>query len=332
VLRELDVLYAAGWRGSVFFVDDNFIANRREVLSLLPEVERWQEEHGWPFAFYTEASVDLATQPKLVEAMVAAGFTTVFLGIESPSAESLRETHKLQNLRMELNESVARITRAGLEVYAGFIVGFDSDGPGIFQVQRTFIDGLPIPAAMIGILTALPRTGLWRRLEKEGRLLRNATGDHFARPNFVTKLDEATLIAGYRNLLAGLYSADSYYARCAHMVDELGKPRRRSVGLRDLGMLLRITLYVGVLSPRRRHFWKLMARALRRPHSLTQALSMAVQGEHFIRYTREDVLPRLDAALADVARERAAPTPRTAPPPPPSVLEGGLPRLTQLRH
>ena len=304
VLRELDALREWGWRGSVFFVDDNFIANRRAVAEALPAVARWQEEHGRPFEFYTEASVDLATQPRLLSAMVEAGFSTVFLGIETPSAEALRETQKLQNLRMELHEAVARVTSAGLEVYAGFIVGFDADGPGIFAVQRDFIGSVPVAAAMIGLLTALPRTQLWRRLEREGRLRRDCSGDQFGRPNFVTALDEATLLSGYRSLLASIYDAEAYYARCAQVIDHVGAAPAAAMPAGALAKLLRIVLRVGVLSPRRRHFWRLLARALRRPHTLRRALGLAVQGEHFIRYTREEVLPRIDRALEEVARER----------------------------
>src|SRR5918911_2307181 len=145
LLGELDALRATGYRGSVFVVDDNFIGNRVAVAAMLPHLTRWQREHGFPFELYTEASVDLATKPELIDAMVGAGFTSVFLGIESPSPESLKETHKFQNLRLDPRESVRRITRAGLEVFAGFIVGFDSDGPGIFEGQRTFLSSVPLP-------------------------------------------------------------------------------------------------------------------------------------------------------------------------------------------
>ena len=306
VLGELDALRAWGWRGSVFFVDDNFIANRKEVSHVLPEIERWQEAHGRPFEFYTEASVDLATQPKLLEAMVRAGFSTVFLGIETPSPEALRETQKLQNLRLGLDESVERITRAGLEVYAGFIVGFDADGPGVFEVQRSFIDGLPIAAAMIGTLTALPRTQLWRRLEREGRLRRDSTGDQFGRPNFVTMLDEEQLMKGYESLLASIYRPDAYYARAAKVIDSIGPGRRASLRRGWMGVLLRILLKVGLLSPRRGHFWRLVGRALRKPNTVPKALALAVQGEHFIRYTEEEVVPRVKRALVEMRRERQA--------------------------
>jgi len=301
VLHELDALYRLGWRGSIFVVDDNFIGNRREAAKLLPEIARWQDAHHHPFELYTEASVDLAALPVLVESMVTAGFTTVFLGIETPSAESLRETRKLQNLKLPLQESVMRLTRAGLEVYAGFIVGFDSDGEHIFEAQRAFISGLPIAAAMIGLLTALPNTALWRRLEKEGRLRSSSTGDQFGRPNFDPVLDERKLLEGYRQLLADIYEPAAFYARIEALVRDLGRGKARSVSIDALLMLVRILIGVGVLSPRRFHFWRLFFKSITRPYAFSKAMSMAVQGEHLIRYTNEDVLPRIDLALAELA-------------------------------
>jgi radical SAM superfamily enzyme YgiQ (UPF0313 family) len=305
VLEELDQLFALGWRGSIFVVDDNFIGNRREAAKLLPEIARWQTEHGRPFELYTEASVDLASLPALVDSMVQAGFTTVFLGIETPSAESLKQTRKLQNLKLPLQESVMRLTHAGLEVYAGFIVGFDTDGEHIFEAQRSFIDGLPIAAAMIGLLTALPNTALWRRLDKEGRLRSDATGDQFGRPNFDPVLDERMLLKGYRDLLASIYSPRSFYARCEKLVRELGPGRPRSFSLQALTLFFRILWGMGLLSPRRRHFWRLFSRSMWRPYAFAKAMSIAVQGEHLIRYTHEDVLPRIDRALAELAAETA---------------------------
>src|SRR6266436_5939516 len=307
MLRELDALYELGWRGSIFVVDDNFIGNRRETAKLLPEIARWQSEHGRPFELYTEASVDLASLPALVDSMVEAGFTTVFLGIETPSVESLKHTHKLQNLKLPLQESVLRLTRAGLEVYAGFIVGFDTDGDHIFEAQRTFIAGLPIAAAMIGLLTALPNTALWRRLEREGRLRSDATGDQFGRPNFQPVLDERVLLEGYRDLLGDIYQPEAFYARCERLVREVGRGRSRRCSLDAIPMLFRILVGMGLLSPRRFLFWRLFFKAMRRPHAFARAMSIAVQGEHLIRYTREDVLPRIDRALAELAAEAARP-------------------------
>jgi len=304
VLAELDALLETGFRGTVFVVDDNFIGNRKLVAKLLPRIEEWQRAHGWPFELYTEASVDLAAMPKLVDAMAAAGFSAVFLGIETPEPASIKEAQKLQNLKIDPAEAVHRLTRAGLEVYAGFIVGFDSDGPGIFEAQRNFIAALPIPAAMIGILTALPSTQLWRRLERENRLRGPSSGDQFDRPNFDTAMDEAELLRGYRELLGGLYTADAYYDRCEKVIDEIGVAHPVSYRPGGLRALLKAAFRIGVKSPRRRRFWRLLRRSLRKPHTFARAVAMAVQGEHMIRYTAEDVLPRLDAVLRALPRER----------------------------
>jgi radical SAM superfamily enzyme YgiQ (UPF0313 family) len=312
VLAELDRLRATGYRGSVFFVDDNFIGNRVAVAALLPHVRAWQEKNGFPFEFYTEASVDLASKPELVDSMVATGFSSVFLGIETPSPESLKETHKLQNLRQPSDEAVRLITAAGLEVYAGFIVGFDSDGPEIFELQRSFISSLPVPVAMIGILTALPGTQLTRRLEKEGRLrIVSSQGDQFDRPNFQPTMDERTLLEGYGELLGRLYDPKAYYDRCILLVTTVGKPKVQPHWRPGaFGVLARSIWKLGVLSPRRREFWRLCGTTLRRaPHAIARAIELAIQGEHLIRYTREDVLPRLSRALEAMPRT-PAPTSR----------------------
>ena len=307
MLAELDALSRTGYRGTLFVVDDNFIGNRRAVAALLPHVQAWQEERGFPFELYTEASVDLASQPQLLSAMVAAGFSTVFVGLESPSTESLRAVGKLQNLRMDPAEAVLRLTHAGLEVYAGFIVGFDTDGPDIFQAQRAFVSALPIPTAMVGLLQALPGTALWRRLEREGRLRPGCGGDQFDRPNFVPTLDEGALIEGYASLLASLYEPEAFYRRCERVVDEIGRGAPHHLRPGGISALLRAALAIGVLSPRRRLFWRLLWRALRcNPSAFARAVGQAVQGEHLIRYTREDVLPRLERTLVEIACGRAS--------------------------
>lgn len=324
VVAELDALRALGARGTLFFVDDNFVANRRAVARLLPVLRAWQERNGFPFVFATEASIDLATHPELVAAMVHAGFGQVFLGIETPSVEALAQAGKSQNLRMPPERAVAALTRAGLEVYAGFIVGFDSDGPDIFERQRAFISGLPIARAMIGLLTAFPGTRLWRRLEREGRLRGAPSGDHVDRPNFVPALDERTLLAGYRGLVASLYSPDAYYRRCALHLDAV--PIRRgalahSIGNGSLVALGRAAWRLGVRGRRRRLFWSLLARGLRRGTGLLpRAVMFAIVGESLIRYTEEVVLPHIDAALAELDRpldpglDAAPRSARAAPP------------------
>jgi radical SAM superfamily enzyme YgiQ (UPF0313 family) len=304
VLAELDALHTLGWRGSLFVVDDNFIGNRREVARLLPLVAQWQERHGRPFDLYTEASVDLATQPDLVASMIDAGFTAVFLGIETPSSAALTETGKKQNLRMDPGRAVAELTAAGLEVFAGFIVGFDSDTPEIFDRQLEFIGKMAIPRAMVGVLSALPGTALWRRLEREGRLNKRAVGDQFDRPNFLPVMGEETLLRGYRRLLSELYSAKAYYHRCALFLEQAvfhTGPHRKG----GLGAFWRAIWRIGVKGSRRWHFWRLVQKGLARGSSgLTAAVTLAILGEHLIRYTEETVLPRLDRALAESEAER----------------------------
>jgi radical SAM superfamily enzyme YgiQ (UPF0313 family) len=327
VVAELDALHALGARGTLFFVDDNFVGNRRAVARLLPLLRDWQERNGRPFVFCTEASVDLAMHPDLVAAMVDAGFTQVFLGIETPSAEALAGARKTQNLRMPQERAVEALTRAGLEVYAGFIVGFDSDGPDIFDRQLAFISGLPVARAMVGLLVALPETRLWRRLEREGRLRAASSGDQFDRPNFVPAMDERTLLAGYRRLLAAVYSPEAYRRRCALHLDAVPLRRGamgRSIRDGDLRALMRAVWRLGIRGPRRRLFWSLVARALRRgPDLLPRAVMFAIVGESLIRYTEEVVLPRIDATLAAIEDGRrprpagAAPiAARPAPGPP----------------
>lgn len=305
VLAELEVLRGLGWRGSVFFVDDNFIGNKRAVKQLLPEVARWQKDHGYPFSFYTEASVNLAADARLLRMMLEAGFDSVFLGIETPSPEALRGAQKKQNVGVDLREAVDTITRAGLDVMGGFIVGFDSDGPEAFAAQRDFLDAAPLPLAMIGILTALPGTQLWRRLEREGRLRDTSDGDAFARPNFETAMGDVALLEGYAELMRDVYSPGRYYARCTAVVERIGKPIATSrVTIDDLVITARAVARIGILSARRKHFWRLLARATTRgSHALRRAITFAVQGEHLIEYTEHTVLPRIEHALRQTPRE-----------------------------
>ncbi|HEX6203209.1 MAG TPA: B12-binding domain-containing radical SAM protein [Thermoanaerobaculia bacterium] len=300
VLAELDALAARGYRGTLFFVDDNFIGNRPAVRRLLPELAEWQRRRGYPFELYTEASLDLAADDELIDDMVEAGFTAVFLGIETPSAAALAGAGKTQNLRLDPVRAVHKLATAGLESMGGFIVGFDQDEPSIFGEQQRLIRDAPVPLAMVGMLTALPGTALWRRLEREGRLREASAGDQFARPNFRPVMEERTLLTGYAELLRALYAPAAYFRRCedfvrlARRTPGRGRPRPE-----HLLTLLRTAFDAGVKSPWRRHFWRLLGSASRRPHTLRWAVSHAVMGQHLIRYTRDEVLPRIERALAE---------------------------------
>ena len=300
VKAELQALLATGYKGSVFFVDDNFIGNKKAVREFLPELLAWQTAHRYPFEFYTEASVNLADDDALIQAMVQAHFTSVFLGIETPSVEALKLTGKRQNAAVDLVQAVDHLTRSGLEVMGGFIVGFDSDDPTIFEAQRRFIASIPVPLAMVGLLMALPGTALWRRLEREGRIRETATGDQFGRPNFVPAMDERKLLEGYHTLLGEIYRPDSYYARCEAFLSRWPRPAiNRLPSLDELKAFARAIVGIGIASPRRWHFWRLVASSARKaPHALSLAVTLAIFGEHLIRYTEKTVRPRVQAAIA----------------------------------
>jgi len=214
LLAELNALFELGFRGDLFIVDDNFIGNHKRALELAQKLEEWQKSHNHPFLLYTEASIDLAERPELIEAMVKANFFYVFIGIESPSTESLTEAKKFQNLRRDPLESIRLIQSKGLWVTAGFIVGFDSDTEAIFKQQRDFIERAAIPWAMAGFLQAPPTTPLYNRMLKEGRLLVEDTmTSNFDPPNFRTVLPLPVLLQGLRETLIQLYSPSAFYDR-----------------------------------------------------------------------------------------------------------------------
>ena len=307
--RELDAILATGFRGSVFVVDDNFVGNRKETLGLLGPLAEWMQSHHFPFQFFTEASVDLAGCKDLMAGMVAAGFDCVFVGIETPSREALRETHKGQNLAVDLNEAIDTLIRSGLDVTAGFIMGFDADDGAALDRQREWVLRSPIPQAMIGILTALPGTQLERRLTREGRLIERASGETFGRANFKTKVPESTLLRIYRATLAQIYSPEEYFARCLRAL----RLRPRAEGHFSLPWSYAFRCVVssmwrqGVMGKYRKTYWKFLGQTLRyTPQRLARAIALAVAGEHMIRYTHEAVLPRLADAIEEVRLEDAA--------------------------
>ncbi len=295
VIAELEAMFQLGYRGTVFFVDDNFIGNLKAVKKLLPVIINWQKNHGRPFEFYTEAGIGLAMDSELMRDMVDAGFTSVFIGIETTSTYALEQAKKFQNLRMEPSDAIDRITQAGLEVMGGFIVGFDSDTEETISEQQSFLSSQPIPIAMVGILMALPGTALWRRLKSEGRLRSCSTGDQFSKTNFVPVMNERTLIQHYAMLMAHLYSPKEYYKRCEKYLNSSPQQRiSRTSTVGEIIALLRAIWHVGIVSSRRFMFWRLITKAFTKGRAgIRQAVVHAVQGEHFIRYTEENLLPRL---------------------------------------
>jgi radical SAM superfamily enzyme YgiQ (UPF0313 family) len=316
-LAELEAMRATGFSGPVFVVDDNFIGNKVAARKMLARLAAWNGAQDEPFDFFTEASVNLADDDTLIAGLRAAGFSSVFLGIETPSREALLETNKRQNTHLDLEQAVEKLVRAGLEVMAGFIVGFDADDETIFERQHEFISRSPISMAMIGILTALPGTQLWRRLAAEGRLSGDSAGDAAFRPNFATRLPEATLVEGYRRLLTRLYEPRAYFSRALRTLslqrDLPARPTRRPLYY-SLHALAHSLWSQGVRGRYRAAYWQFLLRAaLTAPHHLGAAVALAIHGEHMIRYTFEDILPRL-------AETAAAPRPAPVPAPEPPLI------------
>jgi radical SAM superfamily enzyme YgiQ (UPF0313 family) len=287
VLAEFDVIYRQGWRGPVFLVDDNFIGNKKCVRALLPRLVEWMRNHKFPYSLFTEASLNLAEDADLLRMMREAHFTRVFLGIETPVEESLKETTKFQNLRKDLLSSVRLIQAHGIEVMAGFIVGFDSDPKDVFERQIRFIREAAIPLSMVGLLNALPNTQLWRRLKAEGRLLKESIGNNTVIDlNFIPKMDTEELLAGYRKILETIYSPKEYFERASAFLSQLGAAARSPIVFSDVMAVARSLWRQGLLSNYRKEYWKFMAQSLHRHRQhLDKAITLAIMGHHFFELT-----------------------------------------------
>ena len=286
IIAELDGLYNIGWRGPVFFVDDNFIGNKAYLKAhLLPALIQWQKGKK-QIPFNTEASVNLADDEPLMQMLVKAGFDTVFIGIETPNEESLAECNKQQNKNRNLLQSVKRMQRAGLQVTGGFIVGFDSDTPSIFQRQIEFIQESGIVTAMVGLLNAPPGTGLYARMREEGRLIGLMSGDNVdGTTNILPKMGLDALREGYRNMMHHLYSPEHYYERVMTFLREYKRPKiRNPLDFQRLLALLRSSIRLGIFGKERFQYWKVMFWTLfRRPQLFTLTITFAIYGHHFRR-------------------------------------------------
>jgi len=311
LLAELDALLATGFRGRIMFVDDNFIANPNDVRLLLPDLAAWRRRTGALFDFFTEASINLADDPQLVRLMTDAGFAVVFVGIESPSQDSLRETRKVQNLRRDLVEQVRSLRRAGLDIWGGFILGFDHDDPAIFERMIDFVTRSGIAYATVGVLTALPNTPLYQRLAREGRLRPDGeTGDMFALTNVITKLPLDVLLEGYSRVLEALFSPDAYFERCREHLRHwrAAATLERATTIEDLRVVARSLWRQGIRGSYRRAYWRFLTWVVRHDRrKLALAFAQACAGHHFITYTHETVLPDMRSHLE---RARADDAPR----------------------
>ncbi len=288
IIAELDSLYALGWRKSIFFVDDNFIGNKKQIKSdLLPALIEWRKNKvGMPFS--TEASINLADDPELMRLMTQAGFNTVFVGIETPNEDSLIECSKNQNKGRDLVESVKILQRAGLQVQGGFIVGFDNDSPSIFQQQIDFIQKSGIVTAMVGLLQAPLGTRLYERMQKEGRLVNDFSGDNVdGSTNIIPRMGLEPLREGYREILSHIYAPKYYYERVLTFLREYQPPKIRvPLDSQYILALWRSIYQLGIRGVERVQYWRLFFWALfRRPRLFPLAITFAIYGFHFRQVT-----------------------------------------------
>lgn len=297
LLRELDAIHALGHRGLVDIVDDNFIGNKRDVKKFLPKLIAWQEKHGYPFEFATEASVNLSSDDELLGLMQKANFATVFVGIESPDEETLRQTQKSQNTKRELASSLQKIYSYGMWVSCGYIVGFDGERGSVSKGVTDLISASSTPIAMVGLLFALPGTQLTRRLEREGRLHKtfdrvtdNGTqrGDQCTSGlNFETLRPKLDILRDYRQVIASIYSPEAYFDRVQRVAVDLNCSQKRLKlklrhYLRDMRALGRIFWRQGVRASYRNYFWRTLWSILRKnPRSLRYGINLMAFYLHF---------------------------------------------------
>ncbi|MFZ3044466.1 MAG: B12-binding domain-containing radical SAM protein [Desulfatirhabdiaceae bacterium] len=284
IIAELDCLYASGWRGSIFFVDDNFIGNKGYIKTqLLPALIDWRKDKKG-CVFFTEASINLADDPELLDMMVTAGFDSVFIGIESPDEVSLTECHKTQNKNRDLLESVNIIHRSGLQVMGGFIVGFDSDMPSIFKRQIDFIQKSGIVTAMVGMLQAPPGTRLFDRLQLESRVVSTFSGDNVdGTTNIIPRMGLDRLLGGYQFIMKQIYSPKNYYRRVRTLLkllktSEINQP----INFQRFLSFFRAAFRIGIMGTERFRYWQLMLWTLIcKPRQLPLAVTLSIYGHHY---------------------------------------------------
>jgi radical SAM superfamily enzyme YgiQ (UPF0313 family) len=321
MLAELDRLYELGYRGHVDFVDDNLIGNRKALRLFLPELKAWQEAHDFPFELSTEASINLADDNDLLSAMREANFFALFVGIESPDADTLVAMRKKQNTRRSLVDSVHKIYNAGMFVTAGFIVGFDSEKTSVGEPIAEFIERAAIPAAMVGLLYALPNTQLTRRLEAEGRLHANhdvaATtgGDQCTTGlNFETLRPLRDVLEDYKHVLERVYEPNSFANRLETLSSLLKRPSsRRDLPAGDLrgrtGALQLVHRIVTALPEAREPFWRVfLACARENPNATRMIVAQMLMYLH-LRPFSQQVIAAIDRRIAALDQGSVAPAP-----------------------
>ena len=285
VIAELDAIYNTGWRSSVFIVDDNFIGNRKKVRLILKEIALWMNEHNKPFVFSTEASISVADDIEIVNLLKECNFSGLFVGIETPDEESLKSCGKIQNLGKDLREKVKFLQRNGLEVKGGFIVGFDTDTVSTFDRMIEFIQNSGIVTAMVGLLHALPKTKLYERLHKDGRILNEASGNNTdSTLNFIPVINKDILLNGYKTILHTIYNPKNYYSRIIVYLNEYrefasGSKMKLSLMINAISRSIWV---MGIIEKGKLHFWKMIFwTLLHKPKLIAEAITQSIYGYHY---------------------------------------------------
>ncbi|MDI6777123.1 MAG: B12-binding domain-containing radical SAM protein [Syntrophales bacterium] len=291
-LGELQAIYDTGWRGGVFIVDDNFIGNKKAIKKMLPQVINWMKAHHHPFVFLTEASINIADDDKLIDLMVEAGFESVFIGIETPDEDSLKECSKHQNCGLDIGAAIKKLQAKGLQVSGGYIVGFDNDNESIFTRQIKFIQETGVVTAMVGLLNALPNTRLWQRLKEEHRLDSSSSGNNTdGSINFIPRMDREKLIEGYRRIVRTIYSPRHYYQRVCKFLEHY-KPcrKRRRIEYVQIKAFLKSIFYLGILGngASQWYYWKMLFKSMTfYRKSFPEAMTLMVYGHHFRKIAKK---------------------------------------------
>lgn len=282
-MNELNALYDRGWRSSIFIVDDNFIGNKTQVKLLLKELIKWRKEKNYRWSFMTQISINMASDDELLALMKEAGFSTVFIGIETPCKNSLKECGKYHNQNRNMVDDVKKIYNFGMEVYGGFIIGFDSDDETIFDTQFDFIQEAGIVVAMMGLLTALPGTKLYKRLKSENRIVSESSGNNIDFTlNFVPKMEKEFLISEYKKLLQKLYNVENYYARIFNFLKEYKHHTDDKLTRNLFTGFLKVVYMLGIQDKNRFYFWKMFFTCIfKYPKSLPKVLTQAIYFAHF---------------------------------------------------
>jgi len=314
-VAELDSIYQIGWRGKIYFVDDNLMGNRPFLKNeLLPAIIRWKQDKPG-MSFHTQITLNLADDQELMDLMYEAGFDWIFIGIETPDEKSLVECNKKQNLHRNMPEQIRRLQRNGLQVQGGFIVGFDSDPPDIFRRQFELIQENGIVMAMVGVLQALTGTELYKRLKREGRLIGGFSGNNVMDDtNIITRMDRDTLRTNYRALVKALYEPKTYYDRVRNLLMHLKAPKEKPPLTREaLVAVVRCFFWLGLIRKGRLHFWRVFLwTCFRKPGSAQIFLELAILGYHFYRIHEE-------LMASQQAHPHAGETPAPLPPAQPQL-------------